>query len=93
MQYIVKNVIHLYTGMREQEVLRMQYDCLSDEIYLKEVVDDNGMTRDLARSVSVLSTTTKFTGIQKIRIVVRAERSCQGCKNCAGNLSRSSKYL
>jgi len=48
--------------MRDQEVLRMQYDCLSDEIYLKEVVDDKGVTRDLARSVSVLSTTTKFTG-------------------------------
>jgi len=29
----------------------------------------------------------------KIRIVVRAERSCQGCKDCAGNLSRASEYL
>lgn len=88
MQYIVKNVIHLYTGMREQEVLRMQYDCLSDEIYLKEVVDDNGMTRDLARSVSVLSTTTKFTGYKKseswfapsevVKAVKIAQAICRG---------------
>ncbi|WP_282413345.1 MULTISPECIES: integrase [Pseudomonas] len=88
MQYIVKNVIHLYTGMREQEVLRMQYDCLSDEIYLKEVVDDNGVTRDLARSVSVLSTTTKFTGYKKseswfapsevVKAVKIAQAICRG---------------
>lgn len=65
MQCILKNVIHLYTGMRDQEVLRMQYDCLSDEIYLKEVIDDRGVVRDLARTVTVLSTTTKFTGYKK----------------------------
>ncbi|MDD1011989.1 integrase, partial [Pseudomonas shahriarae] len=66
----------------------MQYDCLSDEIYLKEVVDDNGVTRDLARSVSVLSTTTKFTGYKKseswfapsevVKAVKIAQAICRG---------------
>lgn len=88
MQYVAKSLIHLYTGMRDHEVLRMPYDCLSNEVYLKEVIDDRGVVRDLARSVNVLSTTTKFTGYRKseswfapsevVKAVSVAQAICRG---------------
>jgi len=65
MQYVIKLVIHLYTGMRDQEVLRMPYNCLANEVYTKEAVDDSGVVRDRVKAVSVLSTTTKFTAYRK----------------------------
>lgn len=65
MQYVVKTVIHLYTGMRDQEVMRMQYNCLSAQIVRQAVVDDRGLERDKPQTVSVLSTTTKFAGYKK----------------------------
>ena len=65
MQYVVKTVIHLYTGMRDQEVMRMPYHCLSDQVVRQVVVDDQGIERDKPRSVNVLSTTTKFAGFNK----------------------------
>lgn len=65
MQYVVRTVIHLYTGMRDQEVNRMSYHCLSDLIVRPVVVDDQGIERDKPQSVNVLSTTTKFTGYKK----------------------------
>lgn len=65
MQYIVAMVIHLYTGMRDQEVLRMSYNCLSDQIVRRAVVDDLGVIRDQPQAVNVVSTTTKFTGYKK----------------------------
>lgn len=88
MQYVLKQVIHLYTGMRDQEVLRMTYNCLADEFYIKETVDDSGMMRDRAKSVSIISTTTKFTGYRKseawfapgevVKAVKIAQAICRG---------------
>ena len=65
LQCVVKTIIHLYTGMRDQEVLRLRYDCLSDEIVAPETVDDQGVVRDSAKMVSIISTTTKFAGYRK----------------------------
>ncbi|ALY35129.1 TPA: integrase [Pseudomonas aeruginosa] len=65
MQYVAKTVIHLYTGMRDQEVMRMSYNCLSDKIVRQVVVDDQGVERDKPQTVKVLSTTTKFSGYKK----------------------------
>lgn len=88
MQYVLKQVIHLYTGMRDQEVMRMPYDCLSDEVYIKESVDDAGVVRDSAKSVSIISTTTKFSGYRQseawfapnevVRAVKIAQAICRG---------------
>ncbi|HEK1400717.1 TPA: integrase, partial [Pseudomonas aeruginosa] len=65
MQYVVRMVIHLYTGMRDQEVMRMSYNCLSDQVVRCSVVDDQGFMRDQPQSVHILSTTTKFSGYKK----------------------------
>ncbi|WP_285424265.1 integrase [Pseudomonas sp. efr-133-TYG-103a] len=88
MQYVVKTVIHLYTGMRDQEVMRMPYHCLSDQVIRPKVVDDQGIERDKPQSVNVLSTTTKFTGYKKVgawfapgevvRAVEVAQAICRG---------------
>mgnify|MGYP001040776693 CR=1 FL=1 len=64
-QWILTTVIHLYTGMRDQEVMRLPYNCVSDEEVIAETVDDQGITRDKPMIVQVLSTTTKFTGYRK----------------------------
>lgn len=65
MQYVVKTIIHLYTGMRDQEVLRMPYNCLSTRVLGVPVVDDQNIIRDQPQEVRVLSTTTKFTGYKE----------------------------
>lgn len=88
MQYVVKTVIHLYTGMRDQEVMRMPYNCLSDQVTRPVVFDDQGIERDKLQSVNVLSTTTKFTGYKKecawfapgevVRAVEVAQAICRG---------------
>lgn len=88
MQHVVKTVIHIYTGMRDQEVMRMSYNCLSAQIVRSPVVDDQGVERDKPQSVSVLSTTTKFSGYKKegawfapsevIRAVEVAQAICRG---------------
>lgn len=64
-QWILKTVIHLYTGMRDQEVLRLPYDCIDDEEVVAASVDDDHVTRDKPMIVQVLSTTTKFAGYRK----------------------------
>lgn len=64
-QCAVKTIIHLYTGMRDQEVLRLCYGCLSQEVVVPETVDARGAVRDSARMISILSTTTKFEGYRK----------------------------
>lgn len=65
MQHIVKTIIHIYTGMRDQEVLRMPYSCISKKIVRKPVLDDQDIQRDAAHSITVISTTTKFSGYKK----------------------------
>ncbi len=88
MQDVVKTVIHLYTGMRDQEVMRISYHCLSDQVIRQAVVDDQGIERDKAQSVNVFSTATKFTGYKKevtwfapgevVRAVEVAQAICRG---------------
>lgn len=88
MQYLVKMVIHLYTGMRDQEVMRISYHCFSDRVVRQAVVDDHSIERDKAQSVNVLSTTTKFTGYKKegtwfapgevVRAIEVARAICRG---------------
>lgn len=63
-QYVLKNVIHLYTGMRDQEVCRLQYDCiLSEKSGTIQSVDE--IESDLDPVVYLISTTTKFEGYRK----------------------------
>lgn len=64
-QHIVKTVIHIYTGMRDQEVMRMPYHCITDQVVRQAVVDGEGIERDQPQSVNVFSTTTKFSGYKK----------------------------
>lgn len=65
LQCVIKTIIHLYTGMRDQEVLRLRCDCLTEEIVAPGTVDDQGVVRDSAKMVSIISTTTKFVGYRK----------------------------
>ncbi|QLG95546.1 integrase [Pseudomonas yamanorum] len=62
---VIKTVIHLYTGMRDQEVMRIGYSCLSEEVFRPELMDGSGIMRDSAQYFSVLSTTTKFSGYRQ----------------------------
>ncbi|MGY3305059.1 hypothetical protein ACVK1X_004374 [Pseudomonas sp. PvR086] len=88
MQYLVKTVIHIYTGMREQEVLRIPYSCLSRQDVRDSVSDEQNVVRDQSQSVSVLSTTTKFAGFKKnvawfapadvVKAVEVAQSICRG---------------
>jgi len=61
-QYAAKATIHCYTGMRDQEVMRLPYDCLSQAEVSPGLVDDDGVVRDQAVLIDLISTTTKFTG-------------------------------
>lgn len=65
MQYVLKTIIHLYTGMRDQEVMRLKHGCAIDVIVTPETRDNDGVLRDPAKMVSILSTTTKFEGYKK----------------------------
>ena len=88
MQDVVKTVIHLYTGMRDQEVMRISYHAFSNQVVRAAVIDDQGIERDRAQSVNVFSTTTKFAGYKKdgtwfapgevIRAVEVAQAICRG---------------
>lgn len=88
MQYVAKTVIHLYTGMRDQEVMRMSYNCLSNQFVRQTVVDDHGVERDKPLTVNVLSTTTKYSGYKKegtwfascevVKAVQVAQAICRG---------------
>lgn len=87
-QYVIKTIIHLYTGMRDQEVLRLNYDCIIEELITPRSVDSGGVIRDPAKMVSILSTTTKFEGYRReeswlatdevVRAVKVAQAICRG---------------
>lgn len=64
-QFLLKIVIHLYTGMRDQEVMRIKYRCLAEEVVVDSTTDSDGKLRDPSRMVTVLSTTTKFEGYRR----------------------------
>lgn len=87
-QWILKTIIHLYTGMRDQEVMRLPYQCVNDEEVGAATVDEEGVIRDKSMIVQVISTTTKFTGYHKevawlatdevVRAVEVAQSICRG---------------
>lgn len=64
-QWVIKNVIHLYTGMRDQEVMRLPYACLDEDQLTPVMTDDEGVVRDDPMIVNIISSTTKFTGYRK----------------------------
>lgn len=64
-QYEMKSLIHLYTGMRNDEVNRLKYDCVSKLTLDKPILGDSGDVLVPGNYVELLSTTTKFTGYKK----------------------------
>lgn len=64
-QYEMKSLIHLYTGMRFDEVNRLPYDCLLTHNFDNEVKDKSGNIIASEKSVELLSITSKFTGFRK----------------------------
>lgn len=87
-QWVLKNIIHLYTGMRDDEVLRLPYNCIDSEKLTSTTSDDEGVVRDPEMIVNVISTTTKFSGYRKeaawlatesvVRAVEVAQAICRG---------------
>jgi len=87
-QYVVKCVIHAYTGMRDQEVMRLPYDCIAQAEVMPSLVDGQGVIRDKARMIDLISTTTKFAGYRSeaswlatsevVRVVEIARHICRG---------------
>lgn len=64
-QYVCKMAIHLYTGMRDQEAARVMYYCTSEHTITEDVRDADNSIIDAGRMVTIISTTTKFTGYKK----------------------------
>ena len=64
-QYRMLLVLHLYTGMRSQEVMRMPYNCMDEETINEEHKDEQGETVVKSRVIKLISTTTKFSGFRQ----------------------------
>lgn len=64
-QYKMKFLIHLYTGMRNDEVNRLPYQCVHEKVLQAEKLGENGESLAASELIHVLSTTTKFTGYRK----------------------------
>lgn len=64
-QALLKMTIHIYTGMRDKEALRIEYNCVEQEEITSERKGDDGVVVE-ARMIDVISTTTKFTGYRKV---------------------------
>ncbi|CAJ1805364.1 TPA: hypothetical protein ACSP0J_000646 [Aeromonas veronii] len=64
-QFTLKTAIHLYTGMRHQEVMRLPLNCISTIDIHKEEKDNSGKVVVPARMIKLISTTTKYTGYRK----------------------------
>jgi len=64
-QYEMKHLIHLYTGMRNDEVNRLGYDCVVDKPTDNYIFDDNDSIPSSKAIVKVISTTTKFSGYKE----------------------------
>ena len=64
-QYDMLILIHLYTGMRKDEVRRLPYNCISSSTVNDEIVDENGNTLIPKKTIKIISTTTKFSGYKK----------------------------
>lgn len=93
-QYIIKCVIHVYTGMRDQEVMRLPYDCIGQAEVSPALMDEQGKVRDPARMIDLISTTTKFTGYRSeaswlatpevVKAVEVARHICNGLAEAIG---------
>ena len=64
LQYVAKSSIHFYTGMRDQEASRIKHGCAFRHAVDEAAVDEDGVIIDASRMISIISTTTKFTGYQ-----------------------------
>ncbi|SJN08914.1 hypothetical protein CZ787_00330 [Halomonas citrativorans] len=60
MQYVVLNIVQLYTGMRFGEAIRLHYGCL-ENVNVPSGSEAPGAKNKV---VSIISTTTKFTGFR-----------------------------
>lgn len=61
-QFYLKMIIHAYTGMRDQEVMRMRYDCLRAAVVREPLFAEDSSVIDPPQIIEVLSSTTKFAG-------------------------------
>lgn len=64
-QYEMKHVIHMYTGMRNDEVNRLNYNCVLDKSTYGKIPEENNDIPSPSSIVKIISTTTKFTGFKK----------------------------
>ncbi|MGI2014545.1 hypothetical protein [Shewanella oncorhynchi] len=62
MQYEMKLLIHLYTGMRNDEVNRLRYNCIVEHVLDNAVIDTDNVELVPPRLINILTTTTKLTG-------------------------------
>ena len=93
-QYVVKYIIHAYTGMRDQEVMRLPYSCIGSVEVSPASVDVEGLVHERARMIDVISTTTKFTGhkseaswlatYEVVKAVEVARHICRGLSKVIG---------
>ncbi len=81
-QYIAKTVIHFYSGLRDQEFARLQYDCISQRELDRPMIDSSGSAIDAGRMVSLISTTTKFTGYKMEESWLAPDVVCQAVSVC-----------
>ena len=64
-QYRMRLVLHLYTGMRDQEVMRLPYNCIEQTTISEEGKDNDGKVITESRVIKLISTTTKYTGYRE----------------------------
>ncbi|GKW51772.1 integrase [Pseudoalteromonas sp. NCCP-2140] len=64
-QYQMRLAIHLYTGMRDQEVMRLPFDCIEQKVITEKQVDKDGKEVVEKRVIKLISTTTKYTGYRE----------------------------
>lgn len=64
-QFEMKCLIHLYTGMRNDEVNRLKYNCIQERVIDKSVTDEFGNILVPNKVIELITTTTKFSGFQE----------------------------
>lgn len=65
-QFYLKMIIHAYTGMRDQEVMRMRYDCLRKAVVRDALFAEDSSVIDPPQIIEVVSSTTKFAGYDQV---------------------------
>lgn len=64
-QFEMKCLIHLYTGMRNDEVNRLRFNCIQERVVTESVTDEFGNILVPSGAIELISTTTKFSGFQE----------------------------